>query len=114
MTIGADIAVIASALTGGIGYGLAWWKSKGEIEKLRWDLSQAKLETETRSLGQLVMLLTENRKVAAGTRSITFSDEDLREMVGTKHAPRLHAALDLLRTKGQAKKAPTPGHWIID
>jgi hypothetical protein len=114
MGVGAEIAVywktavvVCSALSGGVGYILGLLRS-------RWEFAQAKQAVETKAIGQIVMAITESRKVAAGTRDLTFYEADLREWVGDHHAPRLHAALEMLRDQGRAKKAPEPGRWIID
>jgi hypothetical protein len=62
----------------------------------------------------MVILITDSHKKHAGTSDLLFSEDDLYHSIGRDYSPRLHAALDLLMTKGRAKKAVTPGYWKFD
>jgi hypothetical protein len=97
-----------------VGYILGWWKSKTEISKLKLELSQLRQNIETKSIGQELMVIAESRKAMVGTRLITFHEADMRGWLTEPKALRLHAALDMLRDQGKAKKAPEPQCWIID
>src|ERR1700733_6492050 len=78
------------------GYLVGLWKSKSEIEfiksqkaKVDWELAQAKLDVETKSVAQMVLIITDARKRHAGTQELAFPFEDLWEAIGEPHALRL-------------------------
>ena len=103
-----------------MGYIVGLWKSKTEIafirsqkEKVDWDLAQAKLDVETKSVAQIVLILTDARKRQAGTQNLAFPFESLYEEIGEPYSSRLHAALNLLVAGKRAKK-DVSGDWLID
>jgi hypothetical protein len=113
--------VSGSTVAGGVvGYIVGLWKSKTEIalirsqkEKVDWDLAQAKLDVETKSVAQMVLIITDARKRHAGTQNLAFSLEELWGEIGEPYALRLHAALSQLVTDKRAKKDAS-GDWLID
>jgi hypothetical protein len=117
----ADLPVIKSliVLLGGLlTYCLGLWKGKLEQAKLKveianltHDLQQKQLAVETKSLAQVLVIVTNELKKQQGTMSLVFSEDTLRNMLGD-NAPRLHAALALLESEGRAKQT-VAGGWSI-
>ena len=116
------VIVSGAAIAGAVvGYFVGLWKSKGEIElaksqkaKVDWELAQAKQDVETKSIAQVVMILTDSHKRNAGTQDMVFAFDDLYLEIGSQYALRLHAAIDLLVAQGRAKKDTNPGYWRFD
>jgi len=116
--------IVSGATMAGLvlGYFVGIWKSKSEIDlaksqkaKVDFELEQAKLDIETKSIAQVVMILTDSHKQKAGTQNMAFSFDDLYEDMGSKYCLRLHAAINLLVAQGRAKRdTVNPGYWYFN
>ena len=92
-------------------YGL--WNSRESALLAKATREKMKLDSETRSVAQVICIHVESIKMREGTNDLIFSTDELREAL-EERAIRFHAAIDLLVSEGRAKKARIPGCWIID
>ncbi len=89
-------------------------RAKAEAQKASLELEAAKLARETQANSRVLLIYADAAKVRKGTHDIEFSESELRNALRKDAAPRLHAVLDLLTHEGKARKADTPGYWIIE
>ena len=72
----------------------------------------AALNLETRSIAQKVQLYAHARQQAANDMNLSFTEEELRDILTPKQAERLFAALILLQKEGMADRS-AHGEWKI-
>ncbi|WP_263365606.1 hypothetical protein [Edaphobacter bradus] len=121
LTVHWGIIVSVCTVSGGlVGYGMGLWKSKTDIklsqvqiDKLTLELEQARLNIETKAVAQMVLIMTDRRKVEAGTQNLAFDFDDLWCAMGEPYALRLHAAINMLTAEGRAKRAEFANEWIF-
>jgi hypothetical protein len=108
----------ATAFVGIFGRFLMWFpkrrQAKAEAGLAELSHDKTKRDLFDKGIGQKICIYADAVKKRRGTNTITFSDEELLEILTDDQKLRLHAAMEMLRKEGRASKADDPGYWHID
>jgi hypothetical protein len=104
-----------------LGGALMWFpryrKAQADAASAVLDLAQAQRDLQDRGIAQKIGICADAMQAAyvkhGGKGKYAFSEQELRDMLTDQQQLRLHAALELMRNDGRARRA-NPGSWFIN